>query len=266
MHRAESFGVQGGGRPVVGPSRLVRLLLTAGMLLGCTAPGDGTPTSAADAGEASRYGREREAMVQDQLESRGIKDPATLRAMRAVPRHLFVPPQQAESAYFDTPLPIGHGQTISQPYIVAAMTELLQLRPTDRVLEVGTGSGYQAAVLAEIAARVYSIEIVEPLGLEARERLHRLGYDNVEVRIGDGYLGWPEESPFDAVIVTCAPAEVPQPLVDQLKPGGRMCIPVGEGYDQQLYLLTKTAAGRLETKTIFPVLFVPLVRETPGEG
>lgn len=214
-----------------------------------------------DLGE--NFTRERAAMVERQLKLRGIRDETVLRAMGKVPRHEFVPEARVSEAYEDYPLPIGFEQTISQPYIVAAMTELLRLEPGDRVLEVGTGSGYQAAVLAELAAEVYSIEIIPPLGREAGERLKRLGYKNVHVRVGDGYLGWPEQAPFDAVIVTCAPDHVPAPLVEQLKVGGRMCIPVGDAGDQQLYLLTKTPAGKLATETIFPVRFVPLVRKAP---
>lgn len=202
-------------------------------------------------------------MLRDQIMQRGVKDEATLRAMETVPRHLFVSESQREYAYHDYPLPIGYGQTISQPYIVAAMTELLSLKPGDKVLEVGTGSGYQAAVLAELVDEVYSIEILKPLGEEAAERLKRLGYENIRVKIGDGYLGWPEHAPFDAIIVTCAPENVPEPLVEQLAEGGRMCIPVGEDHDQNLYLMTKQADGRLRTERVFPVRFVPLVRETP---
>jgi protein-L-isoaspartate(D-aspartate) O-methyltransferase len=166
--------------------------------------------------------RARAEMVAAQIEERGVRDPRTLAAMRKVPRHLFVPPQMVHDAYADYPLPIGHGQTISQPYIVAFMTEALGLRGGETVLEVGTGSGYQAAVLAEIAARVYTIEIVAPLADESRERLARLGYGNVEVRAGDGYQGWPERAPFDAVIVTAAAPRVPEPLKEQLKDGGRL--------------------------------------------
>jgi protein-L-isoaspartate(D-aspartate) O-methyltransferase len=202
-------------------------------------------------------------MVENQIKFRGVRDEAVIRAMLKVPRHKFVPPASQREAYGDYPLPIGHGQTISQPYIVAAMTELLQLTPEDRVLEIGTGSGYHAAVIAEIAAEVFTIEIVEPLGISAAERLRELGYDNVHVKVGDGYLGWPEHAPFDAIIVTCAPENVPAPLVEQLKPGGRMCIPVGPMGEQELYLLTRRPDGTLETRSVFPVRFVPLVRDTP---
>jgi len=183
-------------------------------------------------------------------------------AMDTVERHRFVLPDFAAQAYDDHPLPIGHGQTISQPFIVALMTELLQPRRGDVVLEVGTGSGYQAAVLAECVARVYTIEIVEPLGLRARELLAQLGYRNVEVRIGDGYKGWPEAAPFDGIVVTAAPDHVPQPLVDQLKPGGRMVIPVGpQIFGQNLLLITKGTDGKTITRRTLPVRFVPLTRE-----
>jgi protein-L-isoaspartate(D-aspartate) O-methyltransferase len=176
--------------------------------------------------------------------------------MRKVPRHLFVPEALAGEAYGDHPLPIGHGQTISQPFVVAFMTEALGLRGGETVLEVGTGSGYQAAVLAEIAARVYTIEIVAPLAEEARERLARLGYRNVEVRAGDGYQGWPEAAPFDAVIVTAAAPRVPEPLKQQLKDGGRLVIPVGE-YDQELMVVTRRGT-RYDESRVLPVRFVPM--------
>jgi protein-L-isoaspartate(D-aspartate) O-methyltransferase len=200
--------------------------------------------------------RAREAMVKDQIEARGVRDPRTLAALRKVQRHLFVPPEVAAQAYGDHPLPIGHGQTISQPYIVAFMTEALGLRGGETVLEVGTGSGYQAAVLAEIVARVFTIEIVAPLAEEARERLKRLGYRNVEVRAGDGYLGWPEAAPFDAVIVTAAAPRVPEPLKQQLKDGGRLVIPVGEEY-QELMVVTKKGSTYVEDR-VLPVRFVPM--------
>jgi protein-L-isoaspartate(D-aspartate) O-methyltransferase len=201
-------------------------------------------------------GRAREEMVAAQIEARGVRDPRTLAAMRKIPRHLFVPPDLAGEAYADRPLPIGQGQTISQPYIVAFMTEALGLRGGETVLEVGTGSGYQAAVLAEIAARVYTIEIVAPLAEEARERLARLGYRNVEVRAGDGYQGWPEKAPFDAVIVTAAAPRVPQPLKQQLKDGGRLVIPVGEEY-QELMVVTRRGTAYAERR-VLPVRFVPM--------
>jgi protein-L-isoaspartate(D-aspartate) O-methyltransferase len=181
--------------------------------------------------------------------------------MRDVPRHLFVPPEQQASAYEDRPLPIGHDQTISQPYIVALMTESVRPQPDDRALEIGTGSGYQAAVLSGLVAHVYSIEIVESLAREAEQRLRGLGYANVTVRAGDGYAGWPDEAPFDIIIVTAAPDHVPQPLVDQLRPGGRLVIPVGSIFTgQELQLLEKDDTGRVQTRHIAPVAFVPLRR------
>jgi len=198
----------------------------------------------------------REAMVREQIEGRGIRDPLTLRAMREVPRHEFVPAELADEAYADHPLPIGHAQTISQPYVVAFMTEALGLRGGERVLEVGTGSGYQAAVLARIAAEVYTIEIVAPLGLEARERLARLGYDNVHVRVGDGYAGWPEAAPFDAIIVTAAAPRIPEPLKRQLREGGRMILPVGEEL-QELVVLTRQG-DEWQEESVLPVRFVPM--------
>ncbi len=180
-------------------------------------------------------------------------------AMDAVPRHRFVPASQARSAYANRPLPIGHGQTISQPYIVALMTELLAPEPGDTMLEVGTGSGYQAAVLAELVARVKTIEIVEPLAKSATERLRQLGYRNVEVRLGDGYHGWPEHAPYDGIIVTAAADAIPPPLIRQLKPGGRMVIPVGAPFfAQDLILLEKDAKGKVSTRSVLPVAFVPL--------
>ncbi len=186
-------------------------------------------------------------------------DPRVLQALRSVPRHRFVADAYRDRAYENRPLPIDHGQTISQPYIVAIMTELLEPKPGQRILELGTGSGYQAAVLAQVVARVYSMEIIPELGEQAAERLRRLGYDNVQVRVGDGYYGWLEQGPFDGIIVTAAGDHVPPPLVEQLKPGGRMVIPVGSRYfTQQLLLIEKTADGTLETREILPVAFVPL--------
>ncbi len=203
---------------------------------------------------------ERERMVQTQIIARGVEDTAVIRAMRTVPRHHFVPDQYSREAYYDHPLPIGSGQTISQPYIVAFMTEVLDLQKTDRVLEVGTGSGYQAAVLAEICDSVHSVEIIENLGERARKTLENLGYDNVYVRIGDGYEGWPEAAPFDAIIVTCSPTEIPDPLEEQLAEGGKMIIPVGNVYSQELYFLRKEK-GKLKQKRVLPVRFVPMIRE-----
>ena len=186
---------------------------------------------------------------------------AVMAAMGKVPRHRFVPPPQEPFAYDNRPLPIGEGQTISQPYIVALMTDLLDPKATDVVLEIGTGSGYQAAILAELVARVYTVEIVEPLGRSAAKVLDELGYRNVHARIGDGYAGWPEAAPFDAIVVTAAAGEVPQPLVDQLKPGGRMVLPIGEPAEvQHLLLVEKRADGSAATRRTLPVRFVPLTR------
>ena len=206
--------------------------------------------------DAALLERARARMVAEQIEARGVRDARTLQAMRDVPRHLFVPEAQRPSAYEDHPLPIGHGQTISQPYIVAFMTEALGLQGGETVLEVGTGSGYQAAVLARIAARVHSIEIVEPLAAEARQRLAKLGYQNVEVRAGDGYLGWPEAAPFDGIMVTAAAPRVPEPLKEQLKDGGRLVIPVGDEL-QELMVVTRHGSA-FEERRILPVRFVPM--------
>ena len=207
------------------------------------------------------YEAERRRMVVDQIESRGVGDPRVLSALREVPRHLFVPPSEKANAYEDRPLPIGYGQTISQPYIVALMTELARPEPGDRALEVGTGSGYQAAILGRLVREVYTVEIIEPLGREAGRRLDGLGFANVFVKVGDGYRGWPEAAPFDIILVTAAPEKVPPPLIDQLKPGGRMVIPVGAISDvQSLQLIQKDAAGRIESRNVLPVRFVPLTR------
>ena len=202
----------------------------------------------------------RQRMVQQQLKARGITDERVLAAMGKVPREEFVPPESRAASYEDGPLPIGYDQTISQPYIVAFMTEQLRLKPSDHVLEIGTGSGYQAAILAELVSEVYSIEIVEPFARAAEATLQRLGCKNVHLKIGDGYKGWPEAAPFDAIIVTCAPDKVPQPLIDQLKDGGRMVIPVGERFAQQLYLLEKKN-GQMKESATLPVRFVPMLRE-----
>jgi protein-L-isoaspartate(D-aspartate) O-methyltransferase len=200
-------------------------------------------------------------MVSEQIDGRDVHDAAVLRAMREVPRHVFVPVDQVRDAYEDTPLPIGHGQTISQPYIVALMTALARPRAGDRALEVGTGCGYQAAVLSRLVQHVYTVEIVDDLARDASARLARLGYRNVTTRAGDGYAGWPEEAPFDIILVTAAPERVPQALIDQLKVGGRLVIPVGGLLSQQLELLEKDAAGQLHTKVVAPVRFVPMVKK-----
>jgi protein-L-isoaspartate(D-aspartate) O-methyltransferase len=207
-------------------------------------------------GDEPAFARARAEMVATQIAARGVRDERTLAAMRTVPRHLFVPAALAGQAYEDHPLPIGHGQTISQPYIVGFMTEALALHGGETVLEVGTGSGYQAAVLAEIAAKVYTIEIVTPLAEEAGERLRRLGYEKVEVRAGDGYLGWPEKAPFDAIMVTAAAPRVPEPLKQQLKDGGRLILPVGDEW-QELVVVTRRA-GTFEQTRVLPVRFVPM--------
>lgn len=199
----------------------------------------------------------RRSMVQRQIVARGISDPTVIRAMKKVPREHFVPEHLRHYAYTDGPVPIGYEQTISQPYIVALMTEELRVSPNDRVLEVGTGSGYQAAILAEIGCEVYTIEIIEPLAKSAEQRLKELGYTNVKVKVGDGYLGWEEYAPFDRIIVTCAPKEVPQPLIDQLADGGIMVIPMGPEGFQYLYRIKKKG-GMIETEEITPVSFVPL--------
>ncbi len=202
---------------------------------------------------------EREALVETGVAGMGVSDPATIRAMRAVPRHRFVPREYRQRAYENRPLPIGLGQTISQPYIVGFMTEALELAPDHRVLEIGTGSGYQAAVLAEIVEHVYTIEIVAELAVSARERLERLGYENVTVRQGDGYFGWAEEAPFDAIIVTAAAGHIPRPLLDQLKPTGRLIIPVGPVFDVQTLVLARLGpSGEVRTEHLLPVRFVPM--------
>ncbi len=214
--------------------------------------------SAAAPGDSFEHRRQQ--MVAHQLRARDIVDAQVLKAMATVPRHLFVTPELRDMAYRDAPLPIGHGQTISQPYIVALMSQLLAVKPGQRVLEIGTGSGYQAAVLAEMGVHVFTVEIVPELGRQAIGVLDALGYKNVRVKIGDGYKGWPEHAPFDAIIVTCAPTRIPKPLTVQLAEGGRMVIPSGEKYDQQLLLLTKQT-GKIKQEKIVDVRFVPMVNE-----
>jgi protein-L-isoaspartate(D-aspartate) O-methyltransferase len=215
-----------------------------------------SPTS--DSGKDFKTMREK--MVETQIKSRGVKDGRVLSAMLKVERHRFVPKTYESQAYADQPLPIGEGQTISQPYIVALMTELLDLRGGEKVLEVGTGSGYQAAILAEMVAEVYSIEIVESLAASSKNLLIELGYRNIHVKAGDGYLGWPENGPFDAIIITCAPDHIPKPLLDQLREGGRMVVPVGT-HSQELKKIVKRS-GKVETTDVIPVIFVPMT----GEG
>jgi len=210
--------------------------------------------------EPNDFDHLREQMVQRQIVARGVKDPKVIKAILKVPRHLFVPQARRAYSYGDYPLPIGEGQTISQPYIVAYMTEALDLRPEDRVLEIGTGSGYQAAILADLVKEVYTIEIIEKLGKSARQTLRALGYKNIHVKIGDGYKGWPEKAPFDAVIVTCAPEKVPQTLIRQLKEGGRMIIPVGRTGGVQKLVRAVKKGGRLKTENVMYVRFVPMVK------
>jgi protein-L-isoaspartate(D-aspartate) O-methyltransferase len=232
---------------------MMRFLLLAFALL-CASCGR-ADTQVAD------FAAQRERMVKEQIVMRGVVEERVLAAMRKVPREEFVPAEFRAESYTDRPLPIGYDQTISQPFIVAFMTEELRPQPNHRVLEIGTGSGYQAAILAELVAEVYSIEIIEALAKGAEATLQRLGYKNVHVKPGDGYKGWPEHAPFDSIIVTCAPERVPQPLIDQLKEGGRMIIPVGAKFAQELYLLEKKN-GRLVQSAVLPVRFVPMA----GEG
>lgn len=222
---------------------------------------------AAAAREPAARADERERMVETQLEARDIDDPRVLAAMRSVPRHEFVPPELAHAAYEDGPLPIGHDVTISQPYIVALMTELARVQPGERVLDVGTGSGYQAAVLAAMGAEVYGIEIIEPLATAAGQRLARLGYA-ATIRAGDGWGGWPEHAPFDAIVLAAAPAEVPAALTEQLAVGGRLVLPVGGRFHQQLVVITRTAQG-LRQESVIPVAFVPMTgaaAQAPANG
>ncbi|MFH1079543.1 MAG: protein-L-isoaspartate(D-aspartate) O-methyltransferase [Pseudomonadota bacterium] len=215
-----------------------------------------SPSALAEDADQTR----RETMVRTQIAERGIKDRSTLAAIRTVPRHLFVPPHLAGSAYEDRPLPIGYGQTISQPYVVAYMTELVRPQAGHKVLEIGAGSGYQAAVLAEIVRQVYTIEIVPELGHAARERLQKQGYRNVTVRVADGYDGWSEQAPFDAIVVTAAADYIPPPLIRQLKNGGRMVIPVGSPFLVQMLMLVEKDNGNVKTTSLLPVRFVPFRR------
>jgi protein-L-isoaspartate(D-aspartate) O-methyltransferase len=231
-------------------------LVLSGCLLIAACAAESTVGQGAGDWEARRH-----RMIESQLRARGIEDARVLDAMRKVPRHLFVPEEYRWRAYDDSPLPIGHDQTISQPYIVGYMSEALELRTTDRVLEIGTGSGYQAAILGELAGQVYTIEIVPELAERARTALEAAGYRNVQVRHGDGYLGWPEAAPFDRIIVTAAPDKVPQALIDQLAVGGIMVVPVGGVYDDQVMtILRKTEKGVITRETL-PVRFVPMIRK-----
>jgi len=252
------------GQGVRAPLIACAALLAGSLLPSCTAnhsERDAMESNEerSEAAAQDPYAERREHMVRSQIELRGVGDPRVLDALRRVPRHELVPESQRAFAYEDRPLPIGHGQTISQPYIVAEMTATAELSGDERVLEVGTGSGYQAAVLGELAREVYSVEIVEPLAERARQDLARLGYENVKVRHGDGYRGWPEEAPFDVILVTAAPDHVPQPLVEQLAVGGRMIIPVGRGI-QELRLITRDERGVHEQR-LLGVRFVPMTGE-----
>jgi len=239
------------------PCRLLALLVAAGVACAPATPDHAGTTGAAGPDFATL----RSAMVTNQIAARGIEDARVLAAMRRVPRHEFVPAELVPLAYADRPLPIGEGQTISQPYIVALMTELLEPEPEDRILEVGTGSAYQAAVAAQLVAEVYTIEIVPELARSAAERLDRLGVANVTVREGDGYLGWPEHAPFDGILVTAGADHVPSPLVEQLAPGARMIIPVGDpAVEQVLKVVEKRSDGSVTTRDVIPVRFVPLTR------
>ena len=235
--------------------RIVPVLFTACLLLSC---------NKACSQPVTDFAVKRDLMVREQLETRGIKDQRVLSVMRKVERHLFVPSTLASVAYGDYPLQIGYGQTISQPYIVAFMSEALTLTPHMKVLEVGTGSGYQAAILAELCDSVFTIEIVPELGHQARKLLTILGYDNILVKIGDGYQGWAAHAPYQAIIVTCSPTHVPQPLIDQLDNGGKMIIPVGERDSQVLVVLIKSK-GTLKQKAVLPVRFVPMVDQKQRE-
>ena len=241
-------------------TRFSALMTAAALVAGIAVPAR-APAAQDFAGERRQMTEDIAALVRETRAEVGKEafDERVMNVIGKVPRHEFVPADQVRYAYDNRPLPIGHGQTISQPYIVALMTDLARPQPGDRVLEIGTGSGYQAAVMADLAGAVYTIEIIEPLGLQAADRLRRLGYANVQVRVGDGYHGWPEHAPYDAILVTAAASHIPPPLVRQLKPGGRMVIPVGAAFMvQQLMLVEKQADGRISTRQIMPVRFVPL--------
>jgi protein-L-isoaspartate(D-aspartate) O-methyltransferase len=237
--------------------RLLSTLVALSAIMACVGAGGEEQRRPAENGSGTGRITERDRMVDTQIRARGVADERVLAAMRHVPRHRFVPGEHQARAYDDTPLPIGFDQTISQPYIVAYMSEVLDTRSTDRVLEIGTGSGYQAAVLGDLVREVYTIEIVEPLATRARETMAALGYTNINVRHGNGYLGWPEAAPFDRIIVTAAPDDLPKALVDQLATGGVMVVPVGRG-EQIMTIVRKTERGVTTTETL-PVRFVPMV-------
>ena len=239
------------------PAKSPILTLLAMIVICVVASCDDRRLTRSQATDDDNYSADRAQMVDTQLAARDINDDKVLEAMRKVPRHKFVPPELHWAAYADRPLPIGHDQTISQPYIVALMTQLVEPAKHKRALDIGTGSGYQAAILAELVSTVHSIEIVEPLATEAAARLQTLGYDNVTVRHGDGYRGWEEHAPFDIIIVAAAPNHIPQPLVEQLAPGGKMVIPVGQ-YVQSLMLIEKNADGTINQRNVAPVTFVPM--------
>jgi len=243
---------------------IVASFLCAGLVTsGCRSEPARSAANNGTTAVADSFAARRHAMVERQIQARDIKSPAVLAAMRKVPRHRFVPPDRVNYAYEDHPLPIGLQQTISQPYIVAYMTEAAGISPSDKVLEIGTGSGYQAAILGEVAREVYTIEIIPELAERARGVLAELGYANVHVKAGNGYLGWPEHAPFDAIVVTAAPEEVPQALVDQLAIGGRMVIPVGSA-NQDMMIIERTQRGVIERRTI-PVRFVPMTGKPEKE-
>jgi len=237
--------------------KIFKMFVLTCLILSCSRDSNGGSNHQELITDQDVYTFKRNFMVDRQIQSRGVKDSLVLKAMRKVPRHEFVPSYLKGVAYSDRPLPIGEGQTISQPYIVAFMTEYLALKGGEKVLEIGTGSGYQAAILGEIVKEVYTIEIVSSLGLAAEKKLKKAGYKNIHVKIGDGYLGWPDKAPFDGIILTAAPNHIPQPLVDQLKPGGRMILPLGDRY-QELVLIIKLLDGTVRKKSVLPVIFVPM--------
>lgn len=240
--------------------KIIKVIILALIVSACRPAEDSSISRQTEKTADDPYQKKRYQMVKNQIERRGIRDELVLKAVQNVPRHLFVPNGIKDQAYIDSPLPIGEGQTISQPYIVAFMTEALKLNGEEKVLEIGTGSGYQAAVLAEIAKKVYTIEIVPTLARQAENLLKKLGYKNVYLKIGDGYNGWSEHAPYDAIIVTAAPGHIPQPLIDQLKKGGRMIIPVGDFY-QELIVITKQSDGTIKKESVLPVRFVPMTGE-----